>query len=102
MDEEYVTTTPPSAELILRQRKENEHLEAVHEAARLRSLTPRMCIREASAAAAALYNFACNTPAGRRDLLELFARPNMARGVGLLLAAAAAALLIIDAALTGP
>lgn len=96
MDERFVAQSPPSAELMALQRRENE-MARRQWGARLLSLTPRTCIREAAQAAVALYGLLLHTDAAAQDVVELFQRPNMPRGVGLLLACVAACLLLVSA-----
>jgi hypothetical protein len=105
--EQYVLPTPPSTAVMQAQEQENRRLLAIHDEARLLRLTPRACVREAAVAAAALYDIALGAGHARGDLLKLMRRPNMARGVGLLLAFVVACLLLVDTMLwhrptTGP
>lgn len=97
MDEGFVTQTPPTVTLMRLQEEANAQMAARTAAARLGAMTLSSCIREASAALAALYDTFLNRDGSSQDVLELMHRPNMARGIGLLLAFVAGILLVANA-----
>lgn len=101
MDEQYVSSTVPSAQVIMSQQRENQVLAEQYEAVRLVNLTPRGCIHEAADAASGLYDLFFNTDVSKRDLMELLGRPNMARGIGALLVFVAGSLLLMNGMLSG-